>query len=320
MSPRRPPSAFTLIELLVVISIIALLIAITIPSLAAARESARRAVCQTHLHAWAEGFFTYAGIYDGALPLDSASSGAGLDAINTASRITAMGRFGDKGLWFNGVGELAAGIAYNDLYTSGKPLPKPGSSGNSLFLCPSTTDAAPGSSADSVVNGYFMATGWVPADGMDPPTPTTVYTSQQRPMLLAYAMNAKIRNYDYDYHPASNPGSLPGGRARGFQITKLAALTSPAMDVLIAEKRINPNELSPTDPNYGAGLTPNAVDPTRFAARHKKGGNIAFADGHVEWATNKQVNAADTALPGQWQFNQPGMVWNWIPPGAGRGR
>lgn len=37
--------AFTLIELLVVISIIALLIAIALPSLAAARDSARQAIC-----------------------------------------------------------------------------------------------------------------------------------------------------------------------------------------------------------------------------------------------------------------------------------
>jgi prepilin-type N-terminal cleavage/methylation domain-containing protein/prepilin-type processing-associated H-X9-DG protein len=52
--------AFTLIELLVVVSIIALLIAILLPSLHNAREQAKTVVCQTRFHSIALGAYTYA--------------------------------------------------------------------------------------------------------------------------------------------------------------------------------------------------------------------------------------------------------------------
>jgi len=64
----KRPRAFTLIELLVVVAIIALLIAILLPSLNRARESSRRTVCGTQLKSQGMSIAIYAAQYNDCIP------------------------------------------------------------------------------------------------------------------------------------------------------------------------------------------------------------------------------------------------------------
>jgi prepilin-type N-terminal cleavage/methylation domain-containing protein/prepilin-type processing-associated H-X9-DG protein len=77
--PTIRRGGFTLIELLVVVAIIALLIAILLPSLGKARENANATVCATHLRQIAQANLMYIDQNGGAMipdEIDTAASGA----------------------------------------------------------------------------------------------------------------------------------------------------------------------------------------------------------------------------------------------------
>ena len=66
---RKDKKGFTLIELLVVIAVIALLLAVILPSLKKAKQKSQEVVCRANLRQWGVLFALYSQDYDGSLPI-----------------------------------------------------------------------------------------------------------------------------------------------------------------------------------------------------------------------------------------------------------
>jgi prepilin-type processing-associated H-X9-DG protein/prepilin-type N-terminal cleavage/methylation domain-containing protein len=302
-------SGFTLVELLVVIGIIALLIGVLLPTLSKARESAREAVCLSQIRQWGIAFMMYADANRGVIPEDSDNDGnnntqtgcIGLDP-NYPSLPGSMKTQDQSVMWLNCLPPLVNTAPYNQLQLNylfpGTVTPirgqtliaLPGPGAKTLFTCPSGPQPAPGVSSDVLdpTGNYFMM--WYANDSA---------IGVQRPTYLCYVINGKLNDALETQYVQNNNMEPPPVR--------LNMLRPSSLVCLMMEKRMAPGELPPTDQNYGQTLGRIKGSWKRFAARHNKGGNILFADGHAVWMSNAALQIP--SAPNNW--NQPNkIIWD----------
>jgi len=157
----KVPRGFTLIELLVVVSIIALLIAILLPSLQRARGQARATVCLTNIRTISHGWHMYADQYgDMGVPHKPASETGGLTNPNNwyevvnglkyrPSWVATMGK--QVGLAAFDGGDLSAAQAG----TSPEPADRLNFTGK-VYLCPDVPEWTDERNAATGYNYQFL--------------------------------------------------------------------------------------------------------------------------------------------------------------------
>jgi prepilin-type processing-associated H-X9-DG protein len=231
----------------------------------------------SNMRQWGIAFQMYADGNKGVMPGDNDNDG---DAP-----FNAFDYWDAPWIWFNAMPPLVGAKPYTEqqaMHLSGAiSLPIEGA--NSLFVCPST-DQAITSDPVGLDGSYFKNWG----NTLYPPALTA---DGARPSFMCYVYNSKLINNTKPH--------------------KIVQCRPGAEFVLMVEKRMIPGELAVTDANYNRSLNYLKADRKRFSARHRKGGYLLFADGHVAWFPNveMQIGRPETDAIGPYTtYNQPGKV------------
>jgi prepilin-type N-terminal cleavage/methylation domain-containing protein len=225
MPPFRPLPArrgFTLVELLVVIAILAALMALLIPAVQGARESARRMQCQSNLRQIALGCRSFASANDSRLP-DPYAGGNWLVQI--------LPFVEQQPLFDMGAGMPMGSALFNIWFTRvGTPVP--------LYVCPNR--GSPLFTANQTGSVY-----WSTPDG-DNYYATHPSSLKRGPSRVARSDYAGCTQF-------KNPGLGEGGALNGTSIANVATyqrrleeITDGQANVfLCGERYLSPDEYNP---------------------------------------------------------------------------
>lgn len=270
----RRLKGFTLVELLVVISIIALMMAILLPALSKARETAKRVVCASNLKSIMAGNLVYSQMFDGTFaPIgsyDKATDGSGSWVLTNwpsnkvFMNILAKGKRSDAPTT---VGSYAA--------------PK-----SSVLYCPSDEITK---NVYNAVQGVSWSYGY---NGTEFVLPHGDITNPQQCWV----------NFPWPVRPYSI-----GQNAESLRRSSEKLAFVDGIDWWCAWPGAN-NTLKwdivgQATIDVYRGSAPKVYGPTFY--RHNQGANVAFYDGHASWMKKQEIFVmsdwnASCIQPGMW--------------------
>jgi prepilin-type N-terminal cleavage/methylation domain-containing protein len=278
--------AFTLIELLVVVAIIALLIAILLPSLGKVRETARRTVCGTNVRGQVTACSIYAAQYNDSVPIGTYAAYTTPEGV-TVPAATPPNWMHDNPKWFyeqliNAKAGSATGMSKDSI--------------RKMFFCPSNPDQNVDNYwnlGSQTIGGYLWlndrsaAAGWKGGDcgnGMKNPVFDTINATRSPRLAFRSKMN-----------PSTN----------GSRLELL-------FDIVVTDKS-QPSD-APANTWIAIGQAPNnnRYSTSHFDKSRPGGENIGYLDSHVEW--KKFPAATATNAVDKWQSESPSPWWWLIRP------
>jgi len=256
-SRRSHPAAFTLIELCVVMTVIVILLAILLPALGAARESARSARCLANLHELGIAHLSYAGIFNNYIvPAEYR------DPLSSDPTPETMGMWNTT---LVDVGVLAITNISKQVPVPANPIT------STVFYCPS-------GDSDAKSDGLPHSLDDVEARRPRRSTSTLLKATVD----CWYGINGATSSGGV---PGKSSHSLPGRRIppdnddNDFQLARMSDV--PADIVLLYD---------------GVFMNQSNVDPFRVNGRHKNGTmtNLLFVGGHAESVARRLLPGGTT--------------------------
>lgn len=328
MKRARCRHGFTLIELLVVIGIISVLIAILLPALHAARVQAMEVVCQSNLRQWGLGIQMYVDQAHGELPQK------GPDGSNTNTNFFGpsggVKGYDDDSIWFNAIPPFVNDKSYYQVLLQGGDIPHSGS--KSIFICPLQQESATHDTGEIVVDDYFLLNG-IDSSGTIKNI-TGMANQRQFPWAGTYVFNSKLTD---TINPASNEPShfkmseIKYGSETVVMTEKMTSFgeyrdqvvqsyingTSGRASASAAQAAFSGDI---TSAGYLSNIGQTKADWRRFTTRHRHGGFLLFADGHVGWFGWLEAQFPASSLSSGYNqnvsdANQPGLI-RWSAIGA----